>query len=67
MTVFTQELDRHPGLIGKLGKFVENIAVNTARAREIEALQSLSDAELAEHGLDRAGIVRHVCRGRAAI
>ena len=38
----------------------------SARSREIEALQALSDEELAKMGLDRTRIVHHVFRDRVA-
>ena len=39
-----------------------SISENTARARQMEALMALSDAQLAERGIKRQDIARHVFR-----
>lgn len=42
--------------------FLVSISTSSSRARQIEALSRLSDAQLAERGMKREDIVRHVFR-----
>ena len=43
-----------------IGRVLVKIAENNDRVRKVQALHSLSDAELARRGLKRDDIVRHV-------
>ncbi len=45
-----------------IGNWLISISESTARARRVEQLQNLSDAQLAELGIKRQDIVRHVFR-----
>ena len=47
-------------ILSRMGAFFIAYAEKQARTGEIEKLQALSDVELAEMGLTRDGIVRHV-------
>lgn len=42
--------------------FLAGIADNNSRVKEVSRLQALSNAELAERGIGREDIVRHVFR-----
>lgn len=46
--------------LSTLGKKFVSIGENHPRMKRIEALQALSDEELAKRGLTRATIMRHV-------
>ncbi len=46
--------------LAALGNAVTLISISNDRVRQVEALQSLSDEELAERGLRRDEIARHV-------
>lgn len=49
-----------PSLLSRLGNFFVAYTETRSRRDEVEALEALSDAELAERGLTRDRIVRHV-------
>lgn len=46
--------------LARLGDFLVKISENKTRARRVEQLNAMSDAELARIGLRREQIVRHV-------
>lgn len=46
----------------RVGEALYNGSNMSARARQIEALQSMTDAQLAEKGIKRDEIVHHVFR-----
>ncbi|MGY9045646.1 hypothetical protein P775_21525 [Puniceibacterium antarcticum] len=46
-----------------LATWIDSYAENQPRMRGVRALQAMSDAQLAERGLKREDIVRHVFRG----
>lgn len=52
-----------PSLMERFDAFFLTVAKARTCAKEVEALQDLSDAQLAERGLTRESIVRHAARG----
>ncbi|WP_341365754.1 DUF1127 domain-containing protein [Yoonia sp. BS5-3] len=65
MAFFSDTSDR-PSFIhtmmDKLGHFMDRLIIAQNRTETVEKLQALSDAELAEIGLSRDDIFRHVYR-----
>lgn len=49
-----------PSILERIGTFLVQIAANNPRMRKVTYLQNLSDEQLAERGLRRDQIVRHV-------
>jgi len=49
-------------VLGSILNFLVSISTAQSRVRQIEFLCALSDEELAERGLSRQDIVRHVYR-----
>ncbi|MCR8550354.1 DUF1127 domain-containing protein [Salipiger sp. P9] len=59
----TQRHDTSPflyRLLAGFGKIIVAVGEANPRMKKVDALQRLSDAELAERGLRREDIVRHV-------
>ncbi|REC57308.1 DUF1127 domain-containing protein [Rhodosalinus sediminis] len=49
-------------LFAAIGEFFTTVAASDRRLRQVDYLQSLTDAELAERGIRREEIVHHVFR-----
>lgn len=65
MAFFTDTSDRRtfvPALMGQVIGFFDRLAAAQNRTDTVEKLQAMSDVELAEIGLARADIFRHVYR-----
>ncbi len=56
----TNIADTRPGILERIMGFLVTIAESNSRVRRVNYLNSLSDAELAQRGLRREDIVRHV-------
>ena len=50
--------------LAAIGNFLIGVGESNARVRKLEHLHSLSDEQLAEKGLTREEIVRHVFAGQ---
>ena len=62
MAHIVEELNYHPTLMERFGEWIDSVASNSTRAREIDRLSSLTDEQLAARGLRRQDIVHHVMR-----
>lgn len=66
MAAFTTNLARPQrvtlGLFERLDALFTSIAKARACVQDVDALTNLTDAQLAERGLDRTDIVRHAAR-----
>ena len=51
------------GILNSILSFFVRVGENSSYLREVEFLQSLSDAQLEKRGLKREDIVHHVVRG----
>lgn len=67
---FIQNTTKIPTLNGKIGglfqgffDFLVRLSESNIRVRELERFNAMSDAELAQRGMSRDDIVRHVFRG----
>ncbi len=59
-TTNTALTGKRPSILARIGAFLVAYGEAQARHGRIKALSALSDEELADRGLTRDGIVRHV-------
>ena len=62
MAHFVDELDHHPSLMDRIGALFHSVNLSATRARELERLAAMSDAQLEVRGLRREDLARHVFR-----
>ncbi|MDO5530183.1 MAG: DUF1127 domain-containing protein [Paracoccus sp. (in: a-proteobacteria)] len=53
-----------PGIFERIINFLSNVAEANSRVRAVEALEAMSDAQLAALGIERSRIVHHVFRDK---
>ncbi|MDO5659219.1 MAG: hypothetical protein Q4G36_12975 [Paracoccus sp. (in: a-proteobacteria)] len=53
-----------PGIFARFGRFIMQIAEANSRIHQVQALEAMSDAELAARGITRDRIVQYVFRDK---